>query len=254
MEGFNKGLDMEHLQIRIIAVAFTLSATALQAADTNKWESSAAAGLSLTRGNSETLLATLDLKSTRKTPTDEIILGATAAYGENKNQVTDKTDKTAESLAALAQYNHTINERWYAGLRADFLHDELADLKYRFTISPLIGYYAIKETDTTLKFEAGPSGVFERQGDEDNQYAALRLAERFEHKFNPKAKLWQSLEYIPQVDRFHNYLLIAEVGAEAALTERFSLRGVIQDYYDNEPAAGRKRNDLKLITSLVYKF
>jgi len=231
-----------------------LVTTALHAAYTNQWESSIAAGLSLTRGNSETLLATLDLKSTRKTPTDEIILGATFAYGENKNQATGKTDKTADSFAALAQYNHSINDRWYAGVRADFLHDELADLKYRLTISPLIGYYAIKEASTTLKFEAGPSGVFERQGHENNQYAALRLGERFEHKFTPKAKMWQSLDFIPQVDRFRNYLIIAELGAEASLTEHFSLRGVIQDYYDHEPAPGRKQNDLKLITSLVYKF
>ena len=245
---------MKHSQVLIIAIAFTLNATALHAADTNKWESSAAAGLSLTRGNSETLLMTLDLKSTRKTATDEILLGATATYGENTDQDTDKTETTAQSLAAFAQYNHSLNERWYVGARADFLHDELADLKYRVTVGPHVGYYAIKQPETTLKFEAGPSGVFERQGDEDNQYAALRLSERFEHKFSPRAKMWQGVDFIPQIDLWHNYLIIAEIGAEASLTERLSLRGVIQDYYDNDPAEGKKNNDLKLITSLVYKF
>jgi putative salt-induced outer membrane protein YdiY len=240
----------------IAAAALPLTMLALHAADanTNKWESSAAAGLSLTRGNSETLLMTLDLKSTRKTPTDEVLLGATVAYGENKSQDTGKTEQTANSIAAFAQYNHSLNERWYAGARADFLHDELADLAYRFTIGPHVGYYAIKQPSTTLKFETGPSGVFERQGDEDNQYCALRFAERFDHKFTPKAKMWQSLEFLPQVDLWHNYLLIAELGAEASLTERFALRGVIQDYYDNAPASGKKNNDVKLITSLVYKF
>jgi len=246
---------MKHPRILIIAIAGTLTMLTLPAADTNKWESSAAAGLSLTRGNSETLLMTLDLKSTRKTTKGEILLGATAAYGENKSQDTGNTEQTANSIAAFGQYNHSLSERWYTGVRADFLHDELADLKYRITIGPHIGYYAIKNPTTTLKFETGPSGVFERQGDEDNQYAALRFAERFDHKFTPKAKMWQSLEFLPQVDRWrHNYLVIAELGAEASLTEKFSLRGVIQDYYDNEPADGRKQNDLKLITSLVYKF
>ena len=35
------------------------------------WESSAAAGLTLTRGNSQTLLFTAGLQTQRKTPTDE---------------------------------------------------------------------------------------------------------------------------------------------------------------------------------------
>jgi putative salt-induced outer membrane protein YdiY len=235
-----------------------LSAVCLSAAETNKWETSAAAGLSLTRGNSETLLATIGINSTRKTADDEILLGAAGAYGENtvedKTTGKDDTQKTAQSLSAYGQYNHSINDRWYAGVRLDFLHDRIADLDYRFTLSPLIGYYAIKKPMTTLKFEAGPSGVIERQGEENNEYIALRLAERFDHKFSDKAKMWQSLEYIPQVDRFHNYLIIFELGAEASLTEKLSLRGVFQDLYDNEPAPGRKKNDMKLITSLAYKF
>jgi hypothetical protein len=47
-----------------------------------------------------------------------------------------------------------------------------------------------------------------------------------------------------------------EVGVEAALTKgnKLSLRTVIQDNYNNVPAAGRLRNDLKLIASLAYKF
>jgi putative salt-induced outer membrane protein YdiY len=244
-------------------------------AKTNLWDFTAAAGLTLTRGNSETMLGVLTVNGKRKTDKNEVLVGAAGAYGEtevkskrrNPNTTpgapaflheTD-TEKTAESISAFGQYNHSISERWYAGVRLDFLHDGVANLDYRFTLSPLVGYYAIKQKATTLKFEAGPSLVVEQQetadgGTENDEYLALRLGERFEHQFTPKAKIWQSLEYIPQVDRTGNYLLIAEVGAEAALTERFSLRAVLQDNYDNEPAAGRKNNDVKLITALAYKF
>ena len=243
--------------IPCLALALFLSAAALGAENTNKWETSAAAGLSLTRGNSKTLLATVGINSKHKTPVDEILLAVAGAYGENtiKNSGgKEETQKTRESLSALGQYNRSFSEDWYGGVRLDFLHDEIADLKYRFTVSPLVGYYALKKPMTTLKFEAGPSGVFERQGTNDNQYAALRLGERFEQKFNPKAKMWQSFDYIAQVDRLQKYLLIFELGTEAALTEKFSLRAVLQDNYENEPAPHRKNNDIKLITSLVYKF
>lgn len=241
-----------------IAGQFGFSALAQAPKATNLWDFTVAAGLTLTRGNSETLLAALTVNGQRKTAKDEILVGAAGTYGETtlKNTKTgkDESDKTAESLSAFGQYNRSITDRWYAGVRLDFLHDAVADLDYRFTLSPLVGYYAIKTTNTTLKFEAGPSGVMEHQGDEDNQYAALRLGERFEHKFTAKAKVWQSLEFVPQIDRWHNYLIIAEVGAEAPLAEKLSLRAVIQDNYDNEPAPGRKNNDIKLITSLAYKF
>src|SRR5262245_38902430 len=64
------------------------------------WESSAAAGLSLTRGNSSTLLATLTFDSIKKWPNDEVILGARGSYGE------DSGEKNAESALGFAQYNH----------------------------------------------------------------------------------------------------------------------------------------------------
>jgi putative salt-induced outer membrane protein YdiY len=225
-------------------------------ATTNLWDTTVAAGVTLTRGNSETLLGTLTVNSKRKTAIDEVLLGAAVAYGEStvERNGRDETDKTAASVSANGQYNRSFTERWYGGLRVDFLHDAIAEVKYRATVSPLVGYYAIKQPKTTLKFEAGPSGVFERQGDENNQYAALRAGERFEHKFTDKAKMWQSFEYMPQVDRFHNYLMVFELGAEAALTETLSLRAVFQDNYDNEPAEGRKCNDIKLITGIAYKF
>jgi len=242
--------------------ALLLSGISLSAADTNKWETSASAGLSLTRGNSETLLAVIGANSTLKRSVDEVLLGAAAAYGENtvttQDPVTGKKhedhQKTTQTISAFGQYNHSISDRWYAGFRVDFLHDDIADLDYRFTFSPLLGYYAIKRPMTTLKFEAGPSGVIEKQGGEKDEYIGLRFAERFDHKFSDKAKMWQSFEYIPQVDRFSNYLLIGELGAEASLTQKLSLRGVFQDIYDNEPAPGRKQNDMKIITSLAYKF
>jgi putative salt-induced outer membrane protein YdiY len=238
----------------LAAGALLLSGLSVSAAATNRWETSAAAGLTLTRGNSETLMGTLSLNSSRKWPRDEVLLGASATYGENTDQATDVTDTTDANVQGFGQYNHLFTERFYGGLRLAALHDKIADVKYRITFSPLLGYYVIKNPKTQLAFEAGPSFVLEKTGTETDEYIALRLAERFEHKFSDKAKMWQSVEYMPQIDRWGNYIINFEIGAEASLTEKLSLRGVLQDTYDGEPAAGRKNNDVKLITSLVYKF
>lgn len=235
-------------------------------AKTNKWEASAAAGLTLTKGNSDTFLGNITVKATRKAPRDEVLLGASGTYGTTETEVTipatattperrrEESETTTANASAFGQYNHLFTDKFYAGIRLDLLHDAIADVSYRVTVSPLAGYYLIKDPKTQLAFEAGPSFIAERVGGETDQYAALRLAERFEHKFSDKARVWQSVEFLPQIDDFSNYIINAEIGAEASLTEKLSLRGVIQDTYDNEPAEGRKKNDLKLITALVYKF
>jgi putative salt-induced outer membrane protein YdiY len=231
------------------------------AEDTNKWEGSAAAGATLTKGNSDTFLGNITLSAARKRVKDEILLGATATYGTTEEEVElpngvsyDDKDTTTANAGAFGQYNYLFNDRLYAGARLDFLHDAISEVKYRFTFSPLVGYYLIKDPRTKLAVEAGPAFVAEKVEDKTDEYIALRFAERFEHKFSDKARVWQSLEYLPQVDRFHNYIINAEVGAEASMTDRVALRAVIQDTYDNRPADGRKKNDIKLITSVVYKF
>lgn len=227
------------------------------AAVTNHWDANVAAGLTLTRGNSDTLLTTFTFKALRKATNNEMLLGAAGSYGEattHRDEEDEATRTTAANVQAYAQFNYLFTERFYSGGRVDFVHDAIADLKYRVTVSPLAGYYAVKNPKTKLAFEFGPSGVFERQGEEDNQYAALRLGDRFEYKFTPRARLWQAFDVIPQIDRFSNYLLIGELGIEAAITDKVLLRAVLQDTYDNEPAPGRKHNDLKLITSVVYRF
>ncbi len=68
------------------------------------------------------------------------------------------------------------------------------------------------------------------------------------------ARVWQSLELLPQVNELDKYLVNAEIGIEAAISKKISLQAILQDTYANQPAPGRKANDLKLISGLKYKF
>jgi putative salt-induced outer membrane protein YdiY len=218
---------------------------------TNKpslWENTLSFGLTLTRGNSDTMLMDSALKSHRNDLTNEVTLSLEGTYGENHST------KNNESLRGIGQYNHLFSERFYAYGRGDGFHDDIADLTYRFTLSPGIGYYFIKKKGTQLAVEAGPSCVLEKLDGSRQNYAAARVAERFEHKFDGKARLWENVEFLPQFDKGDNFLLNAEVGVETPLTKRISLSVVAQDNYINLPAPGRERNDLKLISGLIYKF
>ena len=212
------------------------------------WESKITAGLTVTAGNSDTVLGMLAIGTVRKTPENEFTFGADAAYGK-ANSVLNQ-----ESYHVFGQWNHLFTERFYSYVNGDALRDTVSDLRYRVSLSPGVGYYFIKQTKTTLSAEAGPGVIFRGLGENDETYATLRIAENFEHKFGSGARIWQKAELLPQVDRWQNFIFNFEVGAEATLTGDLSLNVTLSDTYNSEPASGRKRNDLKLVSGLSYKF
>ena len=230
------------------------------------WDASIALGFNLTSGNSETMLLTLAYRAKKEWAQDIWSLGADGAYGQ------DHGNKNNEKAGAFTEYKRLLTERLYASFHIDILHDAIANLEYRLTVGPALGYFFIKSPVTQLNAEIGPSYVVEKTDvqhpnqpappppnpryitSETISYLALRLAERFEHQFTNKAKIWQALEFLPQVDDFNNYLVNAEAGAEVVLNGSLNIRVVGQDKYNNQPAPNSKNNDIALLTALVYKF
>jgi len=223
-------------------------------AEKEGWKGDVFLGATLSRGNSDTFLGNLTLDAKRKWPKDELAFGASAGYGES--EVDGDTQKNTEYLRGFGQYNRLFTEKFYGGLRVDGEYDAIAGVDYRAKISPIAGYYFIKKPKTTLSGELGPSFVFENLKSEPaDSYVGFRVGERFEHKLTDTTRIWQSFEYIPQVERWsEKYLLNAEAGIDAAITKKASLSLVLQDNFNSEPSTGRKQNDFRLIAGLRYKF
>lgn len=213
-----------------------------------KWETSAGVGLSVTDGNSETLLFTVNATTLRKFEKGEFSAGADAGYGENEGT------QNVGYVKGFGQYNYLLTDRWYLFGRAEGLHDSIADIAYRVPLSLGVGYYFIKNEKVTLSAESGPGYVWEKLGDDARDYATIRFGEKFTWKISDRARLWQSFEYQPKVDEWSHYFLNAEIGVEADITKKMALRVVAQDWYVSEPAPNRKSNDLRLVAGVNYKF
>lgn len=214
-----------------------------------KWESSAAFGFTRSSGNSDTVLSTLNLTSTRKWESNEVVVDGGMAYGEADSSA--NTDNQRLS----AQYNRLLFERGFFYGRAEVFRDAIAELDYRLTVSPGGGYYFWRdEKKGFVRSELGPGYILEDKGGVLEHHYSLRAAERFEYRLNGSVKLWQSLEYTPEVADFEDFRLIAEIGVEARVMKELSLRAFVQDSYDNRPARNREHNDLKLVTQVAYKF
>lgn len=250
----------------VVAVAGILltGSTVAQAADPapeakKGWETSAAAGLTLTKGTHDSMLVTAGLNSSRKWEKDEAALGISGGYGEDTDKSFGTNKPTVVNnkfIQGFGQYNRLFNEKFYGGLRLDAAYDGIASLDYRITLSPLAGYYFIKNAKTTLAGEVGPSLVTEQySGQDSDTYLGMRFAERFEHKLTDSTKIWQSVSYVPQVDDWmENFVVTFEAGIDTAISKQWSLRVVFQDSYVGKPAAGSQNNELRLIAGTVYKF
>lgn len=248
-----------------IAVAGILSTPSLfaqqaTAPEKPKWETTANAGLTISSGNSESTLGTIGLDTKRKWESDEVALGISAGYGKGSSTGNNRT-RTTDFTKAYGQYNHLISERAYLGLRVEGERDGVADLAYRFKISPLVGYYLIKNDKTSLSFDVGPTFIVqEREATptspkDREEFFAVRFGEKFEHKLSDTTKIWQTAEYLPTIkDWPENDLINAEIGISTAITAKWDLLVKYQISYDNGVNYPKEGTDTRLIVGTQYKF
>jgi len=225
-------------------------------APTNGWKSSIAVGVTIARGNTDTTLASVTAMTEKKWDKNDLVFEADGLYGENRSPGQAKETETAEILHGYGQYNRFFENGFYWYGRVDGFHDGIADIKYRITLAPGLGYYFITNKTMDLSAEIGPGYIKEQLDGRTESFATLRLGEKYHYNISPVAKVWETVEFLPQIDNFNNYIVNFEAGIDAALTKdkKLSLRTVLRDSYNNVPATGRLKNDLQIITGLAYKF
>jgi putative salt-induced outer membrane protein YdiY len=251
--------QMKIILIPLIALALVVTAAAsekkadkAEKATKEGFETTLSAGLTLTDGNSETLAANGSLITEgEKKDLGSVLTGIEANYGENT--VDDVTDKTVNNAKAYGNVKKTLTEMTFGSLDASLLYDDIALVDYRTTVGPGLGAYLVKNDKRELSVEAGPAYLWEKVDGVSDDYFTLWFGERYTCQATQTAKLWEAVKYTPEAADFANYLLTAEVGVEAAMSERLSLRVVLQDNYDSTPAAETKRNDLNLIAGIGVK-
>ena len=218
------------------------------------WESALTASLALTRGNSRTLTASGAATTQEKWDDNQIKLGLDGTYGQQA--VGTNTSVNPNMIHGFGQYDRFFARRWFGYLHGEGLHDDVADIAYRASASPGLGYSIIKAPSGDLNVEAGPGYVWQRQGGEVDNFFTMRVAESFTHKFNDRAKIWEKTEWLPKVEDIHYYVVNSEAGVSAALTSdnKLALTVTVDYSYNSQPATGRLKNDTILKTGITYAF
>ena len=207
-------------------------------------------GLTATTGNSRASTGNASIEAKLTRPESITRFGASATYGQSEGE------STADKSNASVNYNYLLTERLSVYLQLGWERDRIADLVWRINTGPGLGYFLIKEDNSSLVGQLGISYIREKFEDvKFDDYNALRIAERGERKITPTAKIWEQAEYLPDISDFKNrFLLNGEAGVEAGISAKTSLRFLVQDTYNSAPAQGRNKNDALYIAAVGYKF
>lgn len=212
--------------------------------DPGEWDLSVAMGFNLTQGNADTTLLTGQAKALREIENDIYNLELNGAFGKQESVDTQRY------IRADAGYKRLFEGNWYGTGSIGFLADDIAAIDYRLLLNPGLGYFLIKNEITSLSLESGPSYVFQKQGGTKDNFVAWRVANGYDWKISETAKIFQTTEYLLNVEETNDSLINAAFGIEASLTSKLALVWAIRDRYDNLPAPGLEKNDVAITSSL----
>ena len=186
-------------------------------------------------------------------------------YSEN-GQAGAETKKTEDRWEIEAKHDHFWWEKiyHYEDLRYD--RDVIQDLNARYRAGLGGGYqwlenHAFESTGKwSLNQELGVNYIKEEYDNnpdaKDGGYCALRYAHHFAYlpKWYENVELFHNFEILPEVDDWEKFLAKADVGFTTKLVMDFDLLVKFEWDYDSKPAPSRKKEDLRFLVGLGYKW
>ncbi|MGB6598909.1 MAG: DUF481 domain-containing protein [Candidatus Acidiferrum sp.] len=231
---------------------------------TDFWSGLLDTGLSLTRGNSDSLTFSLSGKAARVTERDKISVYTTAIYSDST--IDGVNSATAHAIRGGVRGDLNVSNRLFVFGFTDFEYDQFQDLDLRNVIGGGLGYHVINTKTTTLDVFSG--------GDYDQDFfgaiaattttpatAAITrqsgevdLGETFNAKINNRTTLTEQFSLFPNVSDTGAYRFQFDTTAATKLKNWLSWQVTYSDRFLSDPLPGFKKNDLLLSTGIRLTF
>jgi putative salt-induced outer membrane protein len=217
------------------------------------WSGSADAGLSATRGNTDTLVISLGSQVARTAQRNKLSLYAAALFARNGTSGVSIT--TAEAIRGGARYDRDISDRLFGFALTDLERDKFQQLDLRLVFGGGLGYHARRTERTRLDLFAG--GAYNREkfstGLTRNSAEAL-VGEELSYKLSDSTTLAQRAVLYPNLSEFGEYRFAFDLTGVTRLTRQLGLQATVSDRFQSNPLPGIKKNDLLLTTGLRVTF
>lgn len=226
------------------------------------WSGGGNLGFALARGNSDTTNLALGFNADRKTNSDETKAYFSSVYSTT-GAIAGGTVIANEILGGI-RFDRNLNEKLFAFVSADFLHDALQSLDLQQIYSGGLGWHAVKRPSTTLDVLAGLaytrdsySGptVASASTSVSQNFPALTLGEDFAKKIGSTSAITQDFTFYPDLTDFSQYRFAADAGWSTQIKGWLGWQVTFSDrYISNPPILGTKNNDVVLSTGLKFSF
>jgi len=217
------------------------------------WQGEVSLGYDRTTGNTrDNQISGSFLMSRNNKHVDEWTLGGNLYYSSTNRKM------DAQKWYGMGRYAFSLGEskKWYSFFRGEADHDRFADIDYRLVPAAGVGYWLYDLPGIKLMAEVGAGldhTVYKSKiKDRDEWVLTPRLF--LEKKLFNNSKITQNLYYYPTIEDYNDYRLRSDTSLDIALNKKLSLRLSLIDDYNSVPSEDTKKNDLRLISSLVCSF
>lgn len=220
------------------------------------WYREIALNTMLTRGNAERIEAGVRTELQKDWDNDHLLFGGEYFYGRERDDDSEEKSTTDDFGEGHIKYEHDITGKLYFEGRTKVLHNTLAELQYRLTPTSGVGYRLLRESGFSLFTELGIAYTRENYdtfGARD--FWGPTLAYGLEWAPAESLNIFTALEYYPSFSDFTgNYLIDVNGGLHADITRRLFMEFRVEYFYNNEPAAGARKGDFRLILGPGWGF
>ena len=220
------------------------------------WQTTAALGFALARGNSHTTNLNLAFNAARTTPHDKITAYMTSVYADSGLVVAPGVTAgvTANEITGGARYQHDVGGRAFAYASAEFLYNELQFLNLRSILGAGAGYHAIMQPKTTLDFFAG--GNYTRESYSTGilrSVAAATVGDTFTQQWGATS-INQNFQIYPQLGPTGPYRFAFNLTVATKIHAWLGWQSTVGDLYISDPVPGTVANDLIFSTGINVTF
>ncbi len=222
-----------------------------QGADSKLWSGKVSFGYNESRGSTDKSKLTGKFITNRKAGRNELTFEAEGVYASSE----DRMDTQEYNGYVRYAYSFGKDLKWYNFYKLFGEHNKFSGVDYRLIPSAGYGYWFFTKDEFKLLAEAAlgyEMTKYYKTGNEDDVTSVFRGF--VSKKIFGGATISQDFYIYPSLGELGEYMLYSETSLDSPITDKLSLVISLIDEYDSNAPATIEKNELRLTTSLAYKF
>ena len=214
------------------------------------WSGNANVGAGLRTGNSETSNVNADANLTAKWEKHR------AALKADFNREEDEGETTVDNRSLELTHDYFFAPKWFIETSVKFEQDEIDLLDLRTIGAFGLGHQPYDEDDLSLKYVLGP-GILDEEfedGSGDTSLTAQWSLDYSQKFYDDLFRLFHEHDITAPTDDFGAYLFQSESGIRVPIRLGIVASAQVDFDYDNDPAAGTKKEDTIYSLKLGYEW